>query len=251
MKRLIPCMLITFSYAFFSVNAAALINVDLGNSTAVGVSDIAGVVASSGWYQESASPDFSNRALDLSDGSASGALLTADGTGNYTAIGAATTDPNYTMYNRVLGIEGNSGLSTLNVTGLSSAFTAAGYDVYVYFSTLSNSSGSNVRDTLSFSDGTTTFYSDVDENNANYQGSFVQAATTSYSSGNTPIANYVKFSGLTSTDFTISARNVDNVTGATAGFAGMQIVAIPEPSSVMLLSLALMGLLPLVRRREP
>ncbi len=226
-----------------------LINIDLGNSTTVGSDQSAGVVASTGWQQKSGYPNFSNQSLLFSDGSPSNGLITAvNGTGNYSSIGASTTDPNYTMFNRDIGISGNTGLTTITVTSLTNTEFSGGYDVYVYIAANANSS-SHEEATISLSDGTSTYYVLVNETIASYQGSFIQSTATS--SGTAPIANYVKFSGLTGDSFTISSQNVDDLTGAVAGLAGMQIVAVPEPSTMAYLGmLTVLSFLYLVKRRR-
>lgn len=252
MKHLLQTTLGIAVLAAATTVSAQVISVDLGKDTAVTGTDVTGFVPTAGWQQESGFPDFSGRALDLSDGSPSGATLDGDGSGNITTIGASTADNDYTMYNRALAIEGSGGFSTLSVTGLGAEFTGPGYDVYVYVGSATNF-GLETRVTFSFTDGTTTYYLDADESIASYQGSFIQATTTTYAgSGTTPIANYVVFSGLTGTDFTISAQNVDTVTASAAGFTGMQIVAVPEPSTFAFIGTfgLIAGLVALRRRRR-
>ena len=219
---------------------ATMINVDLGNSTTVG-SGTAGVVASDGWQQKSGFPDFSGAPLNYADGSASGATLSADGVGNYACVGASTADGDYLMFNRNLGIEGSASSSTLTFTGLD---LGGVYDVYVYVDSNADSSGSG-GGTFSISDGTTTYYYKTDATQASYQGTYVQATATA--SGDAELANYVKFSGLTSSSLTITASRVGNLTAATSGFAGLQVVAVPEPATMGLLAL---GLPALLRRRR-
>lgn len=232
------------------------INVELGSGTAVSGTDVAGVVPSAGWQQKSGYPDVTTpSALNLSDGSSSGASITFDGTGNVTSIGAATTDANYTMFNRNLGIgfagSGNTNGSlgsTISVTGLGTDFTTNGYDVYVYVATNTNfGSGGEDIETVSMSDGTTTYYFEINDTIASYQGSFIQATATDLASAG--LANYVKFSGLTSSSFTISSTPVTVNADSLGGFAGMQIVAVPEPGTFALLAgFGALGLI-LVRRR--
>ena len=183
------------------------------------------VVPSTGWQQVAGYPDFQNQPLKLADGSASGAKITADGVGNYSSIGAKNTDPNFALFNRNLGISGQSGVSTIKVDNLT-AFPG-GYDVYVYFAANNNPGGTDVIHAYSISDGTTTYFIKADETMPSYQGKFVQSSATT--AGAATVGNYVKFSGLKSPSFTISAKNSENVTGGAAGFAGMQIVAAKAP----------------------
>lgn len=226
-------IIITACMLFSVVQAELLISVDLGAGTTVG-SGTAGVVATNGWQQRTGFPDFSGAALNYADGSSSGATLDGTGSGNISSIGASTADGDYSMFNRMLGISSSLGYSTLTVSGLN---IGSAYDVYVYIASadnLSNGAGGIVS-TISVSDGTSTYYLEADEDTASYQGSYVQATATD--SGSSVSANYVKFSGLSGNFFTISAQNIDSVTSSTAGFAGLQIVAVPEPATAGMLGL--------------
>lgn len=212
-----------------TLNAQTIINVELGAGTAIGASDVAGVVPSAGWQLENGYPSFTNKALELDNGDPSGALLSGTGSGNVSPLGGSTATNDYTMFNRGLGIT-NTG-STLSVTDLPAAFTDNGYEVYVYFAAVDNlaNGANNLRETISISDGTSTFYFDVDETQPSYQGSFIQA-TTIADAGTNPVANYAVFSG-SAANFTITATNIDTTTNNIGALTGMQIVAVPEPSA--------------------
>ncbi len=247
-------ILFTFALAgLTALSAQSIINVDLGAGTAVTGTDTVGVVASEGWQQKSGFPDFSGLALNLDDGNPSGATISADFNGNVTTFGASTTDANYTMYNRggALTMDSEGG-TTVTVDSLGSAFTGGGYDVYVYFGSLTNFATDNPY-WLSFSDGSTTYYSAVEEDVATYQGSFVRSTNTitpTEAPGAADGTNYVLFEGLTSSSFTITATNITNPdTGSSAAITGMQIVAVPEPSTYALLG-GLVALLAAYFRRR-
>jgi hypothetical protein len=240
-----------------SLTAQTMINVDLGAGTSVG-SGTAGVVASNGWQLKSGFPDFADLSLNYADGSASGATVgsNSSGTGNIDVIGAATTDGNYSMFNRGLGIgykTGGNGIAdvgtAITVAGLDTAGVFAnGYDVYVYIASASNFSGTDIVDTFGVGNGTIDYFLEADETQASYQGSYIQATATAV--GSSVLGNYVKFSGMTGASFTINAYNVDHTTDSAAALTGMQIVAVPEPSAYALIAgmLAMMHLM--VRRRR-
>ena len=237
-----------------SLSAQSMINIDLGSGTAVTDTDTLGVVPSAGWQQKFGYPDFSDVALALNDGAPSGATMTADFNGNVATYGASTTDSNYTMYNRGGALNtADSGGTTVTVNNLGTQFTSSGYDVYVYFGSLNNF-GSDDAYWLSFSDGSTTYYAAVEEDVATYEGSYQQVTNTT-----TPIAapseadgtNYVVFSGLTSTNFTITAANITNTsTGSSAAITGMQIVAVPEPATYASMAGLVVLLVVFFRRRR-
>ncbi len=234
-----------------AASAAAMINIDLGAGTSVGTGT-AGVVASNGWQLKAGYPDVTTASsLNLASGTASGASILLDGTGNITSIGAATTDGNYSMFNRGLGIgaSGSGNVSNpynVQISNLSSDFTSNGYDVYVYFGSGDNVSGTDVVTTVTVTDGNGTFYLDVSEAQATYQGSYIQGTATS--AGSSVLGNYVKFSGSTSSTLSISAI-ASGATDSVVTLTGMQIVAVPEPSSIVLslLGLSLIGIV--LRRR--
>lgn len=227
--------------------AQTMINIDLGAGTSVG-SGTAGVVSSDGWQQESGFPDFGPNSLDYEDGSASGATVTlGNASGNVTSIGAATTDGNYEMYNRGAGIKEGSA-TTLSLSGLdTSGVFSGGYDVYVYMASAVNfDAGDNVN-TFRVGNGTTDYFLDLDETVTSYAGSFVQSSATI--AGDSIIANYVKFSGMSGASFTVDSINTEGKSDSAGLFTGMQVVAIPEPSTLALVGIAL-GAVMLFRRRR-
>jgi hypothetical protein len=208
--------------------SAAVISVELGNNEALEPADAAGVVSAANWKQASGSPDFSGVALNFSDGTASGATIAGDFSSNLTTRVAVTGDTNTEMFNRGGGINSAAG-SDITVSDLpTTGDWAQGYDVYIYFAP---SSADNSTRTLNLAIGGTTYYAEIDTGSSNYSGSFEQVDSTSIIARES--GNYAVFSGLSGNSFTLNlTSNVQNVIGAT----GLQIVAVPEPASMMLVA---------------
>jgi hypothetical protein len=133
---------------------------------------------------------------------------------------------------------------SIDVAGLS----FAEYDVYVY------RRGENAGRAGSFTIGDTTYYAGTladgipsDETgyvlstDTTYDGALINAGGTVA----TDIAqgNYVKFSGLTGTSFTLEMGALSDDGYARNKVAGIQIVAVPEPATLGLIGLAGVGLI--------
>ncbi len=129
---------------------------------------------------------FSDKALDLSDGTSSGATLdVASGFSHYVQVGTSNDDQVM-----MTGWYGINSTESFTVSGLSSAFTGDGYEVTIY----GDVAGDRVMD---YTIGSTTkTINDV----GNFDGTFVEGERK------------VTFSGLTSSSFTITG----NVTGRSA-----------------------------------
>jgi len=128
-------------------------------------------------------------------------------------------------------------LSDLNAT------FAGGYFAIVYVG------GFNANTGASISDGTSAFYFRLDPAPVAPYGSFVQTTqTTDLGAGNNPIAQYAVFgssaSPLTANSITFT---LDTLSGGGAALGGVQIIAVPEPTTAALL---LSGLLVLALRRR-
>lgn len=192
---------------------SAVISIDLGSNEALETGDSAGIVPAASWNHVFGYPDFSNAALNFSDGTAS---ISADFSGNFTTRIGITSDENTEMFNRGGGVNSGDG-SDITVSGLpTSNDWADGYDVYVYFAP--GSADNNTR-TLDLTIGATIYYAELATGSSNYSGSFdLVGSTLNYARES---GNIVKFSGLTGSAFTLTATaNVQNTIAVT----GLQIV---------------------------
>lgn len=148
-------------------------------------------------------------------------------------------------------LQGNSaGTATFSInlsdmTSFLSANSATEYNVYIY-SLVNNAAAAGV---YSYSDGSTTFYQASTNSNTTpwVDGSFSQVTSTDVS-GST--GNYVLFEGLTSDTLTITQANINGTGNPTLRFAGIQIVAVPEPNTVALAGIASACLLLRRKRRS-
>lgn len=111
------------------------------------------------------------------------------------------------------------------------------YDVYVYVAADSNGRTAGVD-----INGGSQTYLLTDANGYNYSNPLIQATATTQGSADS--AQYVEFDNVTG-----SSLEVDlNYYGQNVGLAGIQIVAVPEPSTLAL-SIAGLALAGLIRRR--
>ena len=223
MKR-VTSIFVAVAIAGISAQAQSIISWDYANGTAIPTSGTAGVVPAINWNRTQTG---SAGLLDNSGASTSTTLTLAGGYGAW-GIGGATQDPNGT-YNSALF----SGYYNLTAGTLSlGSIPYAQYDLYVYFS-----SDTDAR-TGTISDGTTTFSFSTDARaKVDAHSNFAFAQTTDTVGGN-PSADYAVFSDLTGASKTLSL----SVTGG-GGFAGVQIVAAPEPGTMTLAALGGVSLL--------
>ena len=197
--------------------------------------DVAGVAPAANWNNIGPVYPGSPVALNLSDGTASGASVNWSA-GDYLNSNPGDGSPNYTMMNEWFSFYSNH---YVTVGDLPTVFTSSGYDVYVYFD--SNQVTPNERiHTLSIN-GTTIVGK---EEAANFSGTFTQV--TGNDTNNPQVGNYAVFEGLTQSDFTLNA--VAHVNGA--GITGIQIVSVPEPSTWVLLVMGLASGAVLWQRRR-
>lgn len=223
MKR-VTSIFVAVAIAGISAQAQSIISWDYANGTAIPTSGTAGVVPAINWNRTATG---STDLLDNSGASTGTTLTLAGGYGAW-GIGGATQDPNGT-YNSALF----SGYYNLTAGTLSlGSIPYAQYDLYVYFS-----SDTDAR-TGTISDGTTTFSFSTDARaKVDAHGNFAFAQTTDTGLSH-PSADYAEFSDLTGASKTLSL----SVTGG-GGFAGVQIVAVPEPGTMALAALGGMSLL--------
>ncbi len=131
-------------------------------------------------------------------------------------------DPSGDMMDGWLAGRLNDHRYTVNVTGLSDDFPA--YDVYAYVGdSYGGGAGSVILNDSSSVGFTATLY----------DGTFVEATGSN-------VANYAVFRGVTGDSFTLSGGGTTSEHAA--GLHGLEIVGVPEPSSFVLLAMALVGL---------
>lgn len=200
-------------------------------------SDSAGVVRQTNWNTNSAASGTINNLNDDS-GTATDVRVTwsSDESWSYTGSGThGTTDAG--LFAGWISENGGVGSSsTIDISGVS----YGQYDIYVYVSHDRINNGARI--TI----GSTTY--DISEH---VDVSKIQASPWVYTNGAGGSGSYVKFSGLTGRDQTISfttpAASGDEA--FRVGIAGFQIVeVVPEPSSTTLLGLG--GLALILRRRK-
>jgi len=129
------------------------------------------------------------------------------------------------------------------VTGLGAPFTTHGYDVIVYFDGDNPSSDWLTAYAIAVGGAPfATIYGKDDQDTSAWDGQFHEASGATADSAT--VGNYVRFTGLTSGDFTLTAMPQ---TGD-GPINGIQIVAVPEPAALALLGLGLAATL--ARRRQ-
>ncbi len=188
-------------------------------------------VAASGWINTAIIGDSAGTTNVLdADGTGANFAFVRDGNGANAARFDGPFNGDVTMMN------GNVSLSTINITGLPSAYTSPGYSIYVYFDDNNDGLGSKIV----ASDGTTTYYG---SNNGNYAQSsdpaYVRATSTTpgtYTNG-----NYFLFEGLDAAAVNLTFSNPN--AGERQAITGIQVVSIPEPSAALLGAFGLLGLL--------
>jgi len=211
-------------------------------------SDMAGFVNAANWNQvvapdrDSVGITADSLALNLGTGTSSGASLAHSSSGG-SYVARRTTDATTYTPNQALMAGafarfnyGTSGSHIYEVTGLSSTFTGPGYDVYVYVNA------------ANFWEDRTDFYGQYrlqagtyDQTTwavtgVRYTNAFINAGSGA-TQGTAGTGNYILFSGLTNASFTLTG--VHSTDSARSGINGFQIVAIPEPGSMLLMGLGI------------
>jgi hypothetical protein len=227
-----------------ATNAAGIIAGSFGAGGSIGATDSAGFVPSDDWNNLSG---LSGAAIALNDddGAASGSTVTWTVSEEWTVGGTPpVADPGSgTLMNGFFS--NNTGAGSPQLITVSSIPYAI-YDLYIY----SSHDRTTGRTITTFSEqggafASTTISEDVD-GAAVGADPFVFNAVTAGTSGT---GNYVKFSGLTAgtLDIDFVTGNGDAGNQDRTGFAGFQIVQVPEPSTALLGGL---GMLALLRRRR-
>jgi len=184
-----------------------------------------------------------------------------DNTGATTAV-SVITDTTEQTYNSYVNVDppdgGNDYLMrgyiypsgspmTVKVSGLGPPFTVHGYSVIVYFDGKNCGTGTDWVTAYSLSTGKTIYGNDEAEpNGAKWDGQFAEASGTA--AANATAGNYVRFTGLTTSGFLLTATPISGDGPINA----IQIIAAPEPASASLLALGLAtALVARVRRPKP
>ncbi len=168
-----------------------VISIDfVGQGTAMGSTEVAGVVAKSNWNNASGLTNTTGQALVDETGAATAAKVTWNTNGIWN-LPITDAPGNVRMMRGYLDTVG--GTTTVTVAGLPT--NAAGYDVYVYAD--GDNAGSRTGAyQISGTGITTTSVNLTDAPGTNFSGTYTQANNTN--------GNYVKFT-VTATGFTITA----------------------------------------------
>ena len=173
-----------------AVVAAGAIGIKfVGQGTAMGSTEVAGVVAQSNWNDASGTKSATPLALVNQAGASSGATVTWNTNGIW-ELPITDTPGNYRMMRGYLDTVG--GVTTVTVGGLA----AGNYNVYVYADGDNGSATRTAAYQISGTGITTTSVSLTDPANTNFSGTFTQ--------GNNSAGNYVMFP-ITATGFTLTA----------------------------------------------
>jgi hypothetical protein len=172
--------------------------------------------------------------------------------------GYVGTDDSDDLYNSYLGLNTGDGV-VLEIRGLGTEFTGPGYRVIIYsdsdrgrstnftprtsvFTLKDTSDGVLASSLVEDDDPNTTAETDFGANDPTFNGTYVLSDGVNDS---VEYSNYTILDNLTASDFNLEIDSPDGGRGAINGF---QIVAIPEPASMVLLGLG--GLVTLTGRRR-
>jgi len=209
-----------------TIFATTALSDDGGNSSAATLSSTLTTGASSGWFVGYAASQASTEG----------------------ELGLAGTNHD-DLFNSYLALNGPEGDGNpldnfqLSITGLGTDFTTNGYNIIIYSDSDRRNTGSNNRRseytiTPTVGSATTVFVEDDDPaTTVNiFDGTYLLSDN---SETGADYSNYTVVSGLTADGFTIDLFSDDGGRGAISGF---QIVAVPEPATVGLVGLGLLGL---------
>ncbi len=144
----------------------------------------------------------------------------------------------------------NTSTTTVTVTNIPNSYVLTGYTVFVYLDGSNGADHRTGRYSLLPTGGTAITRYARDAANTYFNGTFIEStdSTAPILMAGATAANFVRFSDLTSTGFNLTAAGSVGEGFSRAPVNGIQIVQIPEPSSLMLLNLGLLGLARLRRR---
>jgi len=224
--------------------AASTISVDfhgVTQTTTLASTDIAGVVPADTWNAALGNNNVTGIPVDAP-------TLTGAATVGWTSAGSTNTAPNslatpdhQMMEGYLIGTTIPGGPTTpasVRVSGLNmSGLGWTSYDLIVYSDTSKN--GPVVQIDL-FTPGVTSI-----PHTEFVAGTYAPPTFSYVDSQTAPAGNYVRFNGLTATNFTFQATPLSFINEA--GINGFQIVGVPEPSTSLL---AIIGMTALVLRRK-
>jgi hypothetical protein len=229
-----------------------------GDQTQMLPGDIAGVIPHGNW--NSFLGTSGTMPLNLDDASASGATLTwANSPNDWDSGITEATSANHKMMLGYIDTNDTS-ITNVGVTGLPASFTTPGYLIYIY---TDGDNGTNHRAGRYEVNGVSQWGRDA---GVNFTGTFTQGQTlvdpTIASGGaidnvpqaimdTVPAGNYLIFGPYTGADFTLNVQASVSAGGTNrAALNGLQIVAIPEPTTVALFAIGTLGGLVFVARRR-
>ncbi len=202
-----------------------------GSGTALSSTGTAGVIALANYNALSgASGSISSGLVDSTGTLTSLSLTFSSSYTNASYNGTPSTDNQKLMSG---GISVNSPSSKDTVT--LSNIPYASYSLYVYVGPNDGNGGNSYFDNA-VTDGTTTYYSYFPGGNF---GGFTQATST-VSGTYTANANYILFTGETSSSLTFSLTPVNNGGSDINGFQIIDTAAVPEPGTIGYLSIGLL-----------
>ncbi len=259
-SRIRVIALLTACVGICQITGAATIGVNFTRPTAgsnslpsIEPTDIAGVHPAANW---------NNIASDSQVGSATTTSGLIDDSGSATAASITYFQrfwldmPNTTSANGIL----NSGYTntsdtangTITVSGLGTEFTSGGYDVIVYLGGTNNMGAGTAAEFGVTVGGSTQWIRYVrPATGATQPDTFSSTpfATEDEAQDSASSSNYIRITGLTDSGFELTILKDPDSTAlwSRAALRGIQIVAVPEPSSFLLAGL---GSLAFFRRRR-
>lgn len=235
-----------------------------GDQTQMLPGEVAGVVPQSNWnsFLDATGTTAETFPLNLGTGAASGASVTFSGSPNDWDTGITeATSLNHKMMLGYIDTNDTS-ITTVAVNGLPASFTGPGYNVYLYYD---GDNGTQHRVGRYEINGVSMWGRDA---GVNFVGTFTQGQTTTDPApgmtgtgldnlaaavATVPAGNYMIFGPLTSANFTLNVQASASAGGTNrASLNGMQIVAVPEPTTIWLVAIGVLasaGLLVRSRRR--